>query len=674
MAGKQVQVRFCVPDLQKERANCSFNKEEITNIFDGGEHNTETRRKLQNIIFSDPNLQDPIPPDYMSHEQRYENELRKAVYVMKKFMTDPQLQDIGGGPEAIKWMYNSILRHAIHKDGNPLMLHFGMFLGAIMGQMSEEQQAEWLPKAMSGEIIGTYTQTELGHGTFLRGLETTATYDPVTDEFIIHSPTITATKWWPGGLGKTSSFAVVMAQLHIRGQNYGPHPFVVQLREHVTHASRPGITVGEIGPRLGLNSNDNGFLRFDNVRIPRTNMVMKHSKVLKDGTYVKPKSAKLSYGVMVLTRVGICYDVCWQLMRATTIATRYAAVRHQSELEVGEAEPQIIEYQTQQYKVLPMIASVYAIWFAADTLRHTYMEVQKNINKGSDLDLLPELHASSCALKALFSTDVTDGISVMRLGCGGHGYLASSNLPRIYTSTTPSQTYEGENTVLWLQVARFLIKSFREASKGGRLQPSVAYFKNHQTQTRRITDLSNSGLVSGYERSVLSMLEAVAKQLQQYSEEGMRYEHAWNACSVRLVNVAKVHARYIVCDQFVKALAKYEGSSGVRQIMDQLCRLYMIYSVTNDQGILLKSGALTPDQCNLLEEELGELLAALRPEAVNLVDAFDLHDEVLDSTLGAWDGDVYNRLYNEAMKSPLNKVDVPDAYYKYLQPLMKSNL
>ena len=71
-------------------------------------------------------------------------------------------------------------------------------------------------------MIGTYAQTELGHGTFLRGLETTATYDPSTQEFIIHSPTLTATKWWPGGLGKTSSHAVVMARLFTQGKEYGP--------------------------------------------------------------------------------------------------------------------------------------------------------------------------------------------------------------------------------------------------------------------------------------------------------------------------------------------------------------------------------------------------------------------------------------------------------------------
>lgn len=74
-----------------------------------------------------------------------------------------------------------------------------MFIPALMSQGSPEQQAKWLPMAQKLEIIGTYAQTELGHGTFVRGLETTATYDPETEHFIIHSPTLTSTKWWPGG-------------------------------------------------------------------------------------------------------------------------------------------------------------------------------------------------------------------------------------------------------------------------------------------------------------------------------------------------------------------------------------------------------------------------------------------------------------------------------------------
>lgn len=88
----------------------------------------------------------------------------------------------------------------ILKEGSPISLHFAMFVPALRNLGTPEQQAKWLPKAMNMKIIGTYAQTEMGHGTFIRGLETTAIYDQRNRQFVINSPTITAYKWWPGKL------------------------------------------------------------------------------------------------------------------------------------------------------------------------------------------------------------------------------------------------------------------------------------------------------------------------------------------------------------------------------------------------------------------------------------------------------------------------------------------
>ena len=99
--------------------------------------------------------------------------------------------------ELMKVLVASILQEGTRLTGGAAMVQ--MFIPSLLSQASPEQQAEWLPKAMKLELIGTYAQTELGHGTFVRGLETTATYDPDTQEFVAHSPTLTSTKWWPGG-------------------------------------------------------------------------------------------------------------------------------------------------------------------------------------------------------------------------------------------------------------------------------------------------------------------------------------------------------------------------------------------------------------------------------------------------------------------------------------------
>ncbi|KAK3885691.1 hypothetical protein Pcinc_010112 [Petrolisthes cinctipes] len=661
----RVVVPECCEDLKRERGQCLFNKEELTNILDGGPEITEKRRSIEKVLMNTPELFDDVSPDYLSHEDRYSNELRKATQLMttleKNGFTYNDAVTTGTG----LWLL---------MDGNPLSLHISMFLNTIKGQSSPQQLQKWLPLAEKFKIIGTYAQTELGHGTFVRGLETTATYDSTTKEFVLHSPTITATKWWPGALGKTSNHAVVMAQLYLGGKCYGPHIFMVQLRDLETHRTLPGIVVGEIGPRLGLNSNDNGFLQFNHHRIPLTNMFMKHSQVTEDGKYVKPLHSKLSYGTMVQTRVGIVYHASRELSRALIIAIRYSAVRHQSEMVPGEPEPQILDYQTQQYKLLPHLASFFALRFSARALLEVFITTSAGLGSGK-MNMLPELHALSSGLKAVATNDTVNGIDICRLACGGHGYLSSSNLPRIYTTIAAGITYEGENTVMFLQVARYLIKSFRASSQGQTLPFSVSYLRV-QPPSSHAPLMSDRGLVDALGAGVRWMVGEAERRLQQLVDSGHSPHAAWNACSVHLVQCAEAHTRYYICEQFVDAVNKLGEtvSSGVHEVLRQLCRLYILHRVIQTAGILLRCGAVDGKALTSIEEEECHLLATLRIQAVSIVDAIDIKDVFLKSTLGAWDGNVYQRIYEEAQKSPLNKSDVTQGYYQYLRPLMKANL
>lgn len=84
----------------------------------------------------------------------------------------------------------------------------------------------------------------MGHGSNVAGLETTATYDPASEEFIIHTPTLTATKWWIGGAAQTCTHSAVYAQLIINGKRCGVKTFVVQLRDTKTFNLMPGIVIG----------------------------------------------------------------------------------------------------------------------------------------------------------------------------------------------------------------------------------------------------------------------------------------------------------------------------------------------------------------------------------------------------------------------------------------------
>lgn len=151
-------------------------------------------------------------------------------------------------------------------------------------------------------ILGCYAQTELGHGSNISGFETTATLDLKTDEFVIHSPTVTSTKYWPGGLGLWANYALVFARCLVEGNYFGIQPFVVPIRDLETHNPLPGIKVGDIGPKLGYHTTDNGYLMFNQVRIPRTNMLARFSYIDKEGTFEMRGNPKALYLTMVEIR------------------------------------------------------------------------------------------------------------------------------------------------------------------------------------------------------------------------------------------------------------------------------------------------------------------------------------------------------------------------------------
>ncbi|XP_072946858.1 acyl-coenzyme A oxidase 1-like [Epargyreus clarus] len=656
-------------DLVKERNKCTFDIKELIHVIDGGEEYTRERKNVENLVLSIDGLKDDVPEEYLSHKERYENSVRKAS-ILYKFFIDYQKKN----PKSLERTGPSHIfkvQHGVIKDISPFMLHFGMFLPTVYSQASAEQQEQWLNhKPM---MIGTYAQTELGHGTFIRGLETTATYDPLTEEFVLNSPTLTSYKWWPGGLAQTANHCIVLAQLYIKDKCYGIHPFLVQIRDFETHIPLPGIKVGEIGPKQGFQTANNGFLGFDKVRIPRQNMLNKNSQVLKDGTYVKAKSDKLTYGTMVMVRVYILSDVAYELARAATIAVRYAAVRHQSQPKPGQPEPQIIDYVTQQHKLFIAISTSHAFRVVGRWLWKTYTNVIADIGKGN-MDSLPELHALSCCLKAVCSYDAARCVEHCRMACGGHGYMISSYLPILYGIVTATVTYEGEYTVVLLQTARYLMKSYKQALQGKPLMPTVAYLG--QILNNQKWENTPEGVIDGFKAVAAGKTKAAFDVLESHIIGGKEFEDAWNLASVQLTYASEAHARVVLCEMFWKETQRISStvSRNLASVLLQVAELYLVFWVLEKRGDMLMYTNICKEDVMRLQQRYEELLALIRPNAVGLVDAFDVRDEILRSTLGAYDGRVYERLMEEAMKSPLNKEPVNQSFHQYLKPLIHSRL
>ncbi|KAL0901881.1 hypothetical protein ABMA27_007036 [Loxostege sticticalis] len=656
-------------DLLKERRKCTFDVEELTHFIDGGEQATKDRREVEEMVIYVKELKDEIPEEYLSHTGKYENAMKKSC-VLIDLLKEHALKHSSFDAYRPTNMYRV---QSLVPQQMPLLLHMGMFVPTIIGQGSPEQQAEWLPKALSMQIMGTYAQTELGHGTFLRGLETTATYDPATEEFVLHTPTLTAHKWWPGGLGQTANHCIVVAQLYTKGECYGVHPFIVQIRDSETHMPLPGIKVGEIGPKLGFQTANNGFLAFDHFRIPRENMLMKNAQVQKDGTYIKGKSEKLTYGTMMLIRVMIVTDMAYEVSRAATIAVRYSAVRHQSQPKPDQPEPQILDYVTQQHKLFIAIATSHAFRLAGNWLWNTYSQVTRDLDKGK-LDHLPELHALSCCLKAVSSFDAGLIVERCRMACGGHGYMMSSNFPVIYGVVAAGITVEGEYTVLLLQTARYLIKAWEQAKEGKVMTPTVSYMVNFNNNRLKWSN-TPEGIISGFQSVAAGKTKAAYEALQKYKRAGNDYEDSWNLASVQLTNASEAHCRAIICEVFWKEIQRMSPtqSPGLAKVLQQLAELYLVYWTLEKSGDLLEYSSISSSDLTALRQRYEELLALIRPNAVGLVDGFDIRDQVLNSTLGSYDGRVYERLMEEAMKSPLNQEPVNQSFHKYLKPFMQKS-
>lgn len=221
---------------------------------------------------------------------------------------------------------------------------------------------------------------------------------------------------------------------------------------------------------------DNGFLLFNKLKIPHINMLARFAQVDKaSNKYLRPASPTLMYGTMTWVRSNIVLQAGGVLARGVTIAIRYCAVRRQfqdRDAKAGAEENQVLNYKMVQIRLLPLLATMYALHFTGRGMMRLYQENQKRMNSASQADqekrgagpeelragsdLLADLHATSCGLKALASTSAGEGLEVCRRACGGHGYSNYSGIGPWYADYLPTLTWEGDNYMLTQQVARYV--------------------------------------------------------------------------------------------------------------------------------------------------------------------------------------------------------------------------
>uniref|UniRef100_A0A7S1RMW9 Acyl-coenzyme A oxidase n=1 Tax=Alexandrium catenella TaxID=2925 RepID=A0A7S1RMW9_ALECA len=541
-------------------------------------------------------------------------------------------------------------------------IHFSMFLTFLRTQASKEQQDAWLEPALSGRFLGAYAQTELGHGSNIRALETTATFDRATDEFVVDSPTLTSMKWWPTGI-YACTHGVVMAQLIIDGVNHGFHGFFVQLRDHEGRCM-PGVEVGEIGPKFDPQHNYIGYARFDRVRVPRFNMFAKNQQVTREGRYVAapPKLSKFKYISMMSTRVAFVNMSGHSLGQAATIAVRYSCVRRQGFKDTQAADPlasgehMVMDYKVQQYRAFKALALSYMFILNGRWLSEYLGRVQRAVAEGDDsaADELPELHASCAGLKVWATLYAHEAMEDMRRSCGGQGFLRSSGLGDLVTSFGVAVTGEGEQVILSMQAARFVLKAVREVRAGRPPVSTAAYLlagRAPPPDPRRLAG-QPAALVELLGHRARRFALRLEERFSAEQAQGRSFDEALNKVHVLAYKTADVHCAYVLARNFHSAVEGYVKDPAAQAAVRRLEEL-VLWQLIREQGADWAE-VLDYETQDFVLERIQALCDAIRPDCVGLVDALGYSDRTLKSTLGRHDGNVYEAIYEQAQRVPLN--------------------
>jgi len=429
---------------------------------------------------------------------------------------------------------------------------------------------------------------------------------------------------------------------------------------------------------------DNGFLLFNQVKIPHVNMLARFNMVdPSTSQYRRVGSPSLVYGTLTWVRSNIVLESGSSLARGVAIATRYCAVRRQFQDRDAEAagvggETAVLNYKMVQIRLLPLLAATYALHFTGRGMMQLYEANQavmkKNLAAGAaasrsagpeelnpGADLLADLHATSCGLKALGSTIAVDGLEMCRRACGGHGYSSYSGIGTWYADYLPTATWEGDNYMLTQQVARYLLKTARAVLAGTAPNNETASILKHYLSRQ------DTGAAYDVLNDDADIVQAYAWRTAYLTMEALRLrdekKQSWNSLLVHFWRLSTAHSQYLVVRNFYDAVAAdpkrlaAQVGEPTANVLRDLFRLYALHTMETHAAEFFTAGAVTTAQITLARTKgVSQLLDNIRPHAAALVDAWNFSDFQLNSALGRKDGRVYEDLFARAQANPVNSL------------------
>ena len=622
---------------QQRATQHTFDIDTLAKLLDGDE--ADIIRKVKAII-SDPEFKYVDPDNLSAYREKVMQWCRHLATQGYGAMAYPK--EFGGQGDMAS--YFAIMEALSYHDLSLVIkfgVQFGLFGMSVYLLGTEKHHKKYLKAIGSLELPGCFAMTETGHGSNVRGIETTATYEHKTRNFVVNTPNESAKKEYIGNAAVHGQMATTFAKLILDGKDYGVSAFLVPLRNE-NGTSITGVTIEDCGRKMGLNGVDNGKIHFDHVTIPYENLLDRFASVTTNGKFDSPIASDnrrffTMLGTLVGGRIGIPRSGLSASKSGLTIAIRYSDQRKQFGPE-GAGEVPILNYRTYQRRLMPLLANAYALHFSLGYLTNRFIKRTESE--------MQEIEALAAGLKSFATWNATATLQECRECCGGKGYLSENRIDRLKNDAEIYTTFEGDNTVLMQLVAKSRLTEFKQEFGhmglfgilnyvAGQASTSITEmnpFTTRNTDEQHLLDFEFH--LNAFKYRERDILTSSAKRLKKHISGGMDSFDAFNVSQHHLVQVAFAHVERVILEQFILQVNQTKDA-GCKSVLKKLCQLFALSQMEKNRGWYLESGYLEGVKTKAIRKMVNHLCWDIRQQAVPLVDAFRIPESCLSAPIAA---------------------------------------